>query len=1325
MSVLRNIFKDYGTSENSDNNISARLFSYNIDEINGGGACPLCNGRGTADTINEDTLIKNVEKSILCGGLEFVSDKGIKFTKISEKFIEAFCKEYKIDINCPVGKLDKAEISLIMRGSNKIIKFTDKSGANNGKKELKFPGIVGALMDVYNRTKNEKISAVVVNGICPACLGSRYNRQALSYMINGKNISEVLNMSITDSRYFIDSLLSDKYANVDGLKKEFHSICEELESIGVGYLNLSRSVSSVSGGELQIIKLARQLALDMIGYCYVLDEPSTGLHFSDIDRLMKSLIRLKNNGNTILLVEHNIQLLRSCDYIVEMGEKGGIAGGRVVNVGTLSEVVKQNSLTSVLLRSENIDVVSHDTEQFDEYISITNVSVNNLKNISLKVPLNCFVTVAGVSGSGKSTAINNVLAQELNAFLLRKPSQHNLVVKGTFERFISLEQDQTVANSRSYIASMLDVMDEIKNAYANTIESKGNGFDKTFFGFNSGKGICEYCNGSGSIIDDDGESEEVCPICDGKRYRDDILEILYKGYNIAELLALNIEELIPLFEGNKIEKILRTCQDIGIGYLSLDRSLPSLSKGELQRLRIVKEICNDDVKKTIFLLDEPSKGLHDADTSCIVSALKKLVSKGHTVIAIEHNLQVIAQSDYLIEFGPGAGDKGGLIVFEGSPSDILKSETETSKAFIGIQSLHKNNSVLSNGSNKVDIKFSISDLNESYSDIAIKRNQINVIHGGIASGKSTIASKILFAIPFKIYVSGISNQGKYLTRDIQVKNCDAEQLPLSRLINITDKFYKRYERVSETLDLDYYISTLFYDYGNGKCNAKGVIHKNAFNMSKKSCKCDVCSGKGRITTYDFETIFEDKCLTDELYALLYDRTRYKRISPLIKDKYKLDLSKPYNKLNDDEKKLFLYGNKKMEVIYSEKNKTYHWDGCNDLLRANIAYAKENLANILRESFGEKVCPYCNGKGVESQILEVKYKDISFEKFIYSDFDWLLKKLSEKSALCIEEEKLIEALTVMVNLKLGNLSLASYMSELSLGEKSIIKYLNYKFNPLYDTMIVWDDFSAGKNSEVIELLLQEFKEMCQLGVTFALFEEAVELKGTNEIVISDKFRKSEIIDNSVSTENFGCFLDKDLSLAEDRIDMHLSSKTSIATLSGTIAKIRNEFRKKYPQYTFVLQNDDEKCIRCKGLGYYEINTGKLGMNECKCPDCNGTGINESLEKCTLHGRNIAELLSMSVSELYLWLGNNGYSSISKSLKVFIDLGIGSIQYGKGINQISFNEGTMIIIAKFLLSKETTLQIKNAFIDVSSNEITECIARINISCVKFKKKIKLVL
>lgn len=1257
MSILRNMFSACGKNDQEISGVRVypRLFSYNISMVEGGGACGRCAGTGFSDSIAEEMIVTHPEKSLFSGAMDVVNEKGIKNTKITDLFLKAFCKEYDIDVEKKLNQYTTEETKLLFYGTDQIINFTDRSGTNGGKKSLAFKGIIGELLDVYCRTKNASIEKIVSKGECCACRGTRYNTLALSYKIDGYSIADILEMNVSDAKKVINQFANRYGTSIEGFAKEFSCIAQELENIGVAYLGLNRGVATLSGGELQRIKLARQIAMNLEGYCYVLDEPSTGLHNANIVALYSSLVRLKNNGNTVLLVEHSPLILKMCDFLFELGPFGGSKGGEVIAVGTPEEIMDGNSLTGLMLK-RTAKIQPTGNHSGEKWIHLRRVTCNNLKGVDLEVPLNEFVTVVGVSGSGKSSAVNNAIFEAATEYIDSGRRLYDFASDDKLASIIRLDQNASVTNSRSSVCTFLGLMEKLKEIYVYQAERLKLDIAKAAFSKNSTTGACPVCSGRGVIIDED-QYEETCTACDGTGYKDEVLEVKYKGYNISELMSLTFDELIEVIDDAEINQMVSNCIDIGLGYLSLNRRSTTLSKGEYQRLRIAAEITQKKIGNNVYILDEPTKGLHYSDVSKVVDVLRRLVKEGNSVIAIEHNIDVILQSDYTIEFGPGAGNDGGKIIYCGEPSGLCKVSTPTANA-INIQIGTTVDKHLHSQTQDIYVPT----LNGDF--IQLKKNEINVIQGKIGSGKSRLLKDIMFANSLKKYMNCVSNQGKYLTRDILAIPFEGAKWPLTRLVSGGEEYFGKDERVIETLNLSSIVEKIFTRANNCDKN----INSSCYNAKKRAGKCPVCQGKGRFLSYDFEMIFSDERLESSLINLLNNRSRIDRISPLLKRDYGVCISGKYSNLSEEDRWIYKYGDRKKTVFYAPKKKEYVWEGCNSFIYSNISYADEYFREKVKPTWEKRICPLCGQIGVTTEAARVEYLNMQFGKFVKCNIDELLLKLRDLDGKSNEEKRLVSTLETLVSYGLGDISLYDYVVDLPKVSRCILQFLSYKAALLTNTILAWDDFSAIGDDTIKSRIICSLNEMIAKGITVLLVDNSFSNNDAHYIHLSEQ----------ESSKNDSCIGDIVIESADGDKYCAIGETKNGATIAseiGIVTFIRDLFKKQYKKYSFTGVKDEEKCSKCKGKSYYEVNMGDIGYCRCDCPDCHGTGFSEAINACVIGQHSIGEVYKMTVLECIQWLTEIGMKRNAEEVKIFSDFGLGNVCITRKYCDLSTNEKSL--------------------------------------------------
>lgn len=675
--------------------LSPRLFSFN----NPFGACPTCSGLGVLLKMDEDLIVPDKNISLLDGGLKGMGWNQSKENNMGVMYLKALGEHYHVDVSKPIKDLprDFMEKVLYGTGDEKIdFRYESSTGVRNF--TAPFEGVMNTMERRYRETSSngmrEFYEMYMTESHCYECNGARLNKSALSVTVGGKNIYELTSMSVTEIKKFIEKLkLTEKEKIIaQQIVKELNARLQFLIDVGLEYLTLSRNAGTLSGGEAQRIRLATQIGSGLMGVLYILDEPSIGLHQRDNEKLIATLKKLRDLGNTLIVVEHDEDTMYAADHIIDIGPGAGVHGGNVVAEGTAEELKKNpNSITGKYLSGElKIPVPAKRRKGNKKYLEVIGAAENNLKNINVKIPLGKMVAITGVSGSGKSSLINGVLykklANDLNRANLKQGKYKEIKGIENLDKVIAIDQSPIGRTPRSNPATYIGVFDLIRDLFAETNEAKMRGYSKGRFSFNVAGGRCESCEGEGIVKIEMHFLSDVyvpCDVCGGKRYNRETLEVKYKGKNIYDVLNMTVEEALDFFTNvPKIKNKIQTLYDVGLGYIKLGQSSTTLSGGEAQRVKLANELCKKSTGKTMYILDEPTTGLHIADIHKLIEILDRLVDAGNSMLIIEHNLDIIKIADHIIDLGPEGGVNGGQIIAQGTPEEVAKVEGSYTGKFL-------------------------------------------------------------------------------------------------------------------------------------------------------------------------------------------------------------------------------------------------------------------------------------------------------------------------------------------------------------------------------------------------------------------------------------------------------------------------------------------------------------------------------------------------------------------------------------------------------------------------------------------------------------------
>lgn len=1009
--------------------LSRSRLSFNTKYEDGGGACRCCGGTGMIVRIDEKNLFQKKSEGILSGASKIITEKGIKYTTVTEKFICAVYHALNIDINLPVDDIPEDKLNCILYGIDEEISFVDRIG---GRKKLKYNGIANYLLESYKSGKGGSVLAGLISKEeCPKCKGTRIDNQVSSFTFENKTIEDVLMFSLDELRDWgkgmRDKVTADARKYIDRLIRE----TDNFNKLSCGHLLLSRSSTTLSGGELQRIRVCALLNSNIKGICYLLDEPSSGLHYSDIEKLGELLRSICLLGNTVIMVEHNKKILQYCDHIVDMGPHGGRKGGTILFSDKIEQIGKYDTDTAkVILQSDELFYNDEEINEMNEFLEFKNLSYNNLKNISVRFPKNAFTTVCGVSGSGKSTFVHWAVYDVLE----KNPKQYG------FDGIKYFSQNSRTGNSLSNVSTILKISSYIAGKYEKKSRKKSSCFMP-----GSSEGKCTCCAGKGYIYSEMNEPIGVCEQCGGVGFDDKTLTTQIDGLNIYDMYHISMEELKGIITDKKLKEIIDAGCQLGIGYLTLSRNSKTLSKGELQRVSLIHALIGEE-KNQLIILDEPSKGLHSADSGKLICALKKIVSNGNTLLAVEHNPDLIRHSDYMIEFG-GTGVNGGYLLFQGRPNEVENTPTAL------MLKDHKTEARPQNGRISEDIIIRNSKKSIRYKPFRVyyELDNADIL---LETAKQSRDDFFAVAIPNNIM---FSKKGDGMIQS---------DMPIVQTIDFNKKIdYKR--SISETVGISELLKKVV------SISDRTGIMKYVFNPESQTGKCITCGGTGKVPSIPIEYFVEKGEVSAACKKFLRNSTEFIPISKLLK-KDNININQPLNMMSDEEQKILFWG---YDKVYEIEGKPQYWKGIvYNFIKHHKYYPKKTLETIY--NFKDMItCPICKGNMLKSKYTLCNCCGISYKDWMTSSINEIIESFDDLKQNTVESNKLIYSLKLLKNFNLGNYKISDELISLDAISAEKVKLIALFLNKVYKMGIIINNYGLldKKDKEFVEELAETWAD----------------------------------------------------------------------------------------------------------------------------------------------------------------------------------------------------------------------------------------------------------
>jgi excinuclease ABC subunit A len=1151
---LRLLFARLGKTEIENLKINRSLFSFNLSQ----GQCPVCKGLGVEDRIDPDLIISDPSKSLRQGCMVLSTPNGyIIYSQVTIAVLNDVCNAEGFNVDIPWNELTDYQKNIIWYGTEKIkipfgkhtlesrMKWTGITA--KPREEGYYKGIIPVMEEILKRDRNPNILRFVRSVNCKKCNGKRLSEQSLSVKLWEKSISDFTEYNISQIfEYFTNLKVSAQEKEiVEPVRELILNRSKILMDLGLGYLSLERESTTLSGGEFQRIRLGNQAATGLRNVLYVLDEPSAGLHPADHQRLMKVIKSLVENNNTVIVVEHDRQTMLEADYIIDIGPGPGVAGGEILFSGDLEEFLKSdlpNSRTYNFLTNKEEFIYTH-TEPFlrqdklrrsviTNTFGITNATKHNLKNISVEFKADCFNVITGVSGSGKSSLINEFLEKSV----ANKTNGTEI-----FKRVIHLDQSPIGRTPKSNPATYTGMSDYIRDLYAALPESKSRGYKKGQFSFVVKGGRCEACEGAGVQevgMHFLGNVEVVCEECDGKRFHKETLEIKYKDKNIYEVLELSIKEAHQFFEKEKkITQYTQVLLDLGLGYIKLGQSSNTLSGGEAQRVKLATELVKTSAGKILYILDEPTTGLHLADIQVLLTALQKLIEKGNTILSIEHHADFILSADYVVDLGPGSGENGGGLMFSGTPTDLVNcaksiSGIELKKHIAGkISVLTSKNNIFDNKSEQIQLN-GITTHNLKNLNIAFPLNNITTVCGVSGSGKSSLVFDTLNAESQRRFNDSLSS---YI-RQFVGKTGNAEIISafgLTPSVGIEKKRVSLNPRSTVgTYTSIYDLLRLLYSRVGKYPEGVNPLFASSFSFNNESGACTNCKGMGYVTTCDPDKLVSDKELSLLNGAMNGSKTgkfygdpfgQYVAALITVGKALSMNFDKSWQLLSENEKNIAMYGySQKLDVDWNYKRGNVEgthkfkteWKGFVSLVNEEyLRKHQDGRGEAMLSLMKHENCSVCNGKRLNTESLAVTFADMDISEFTALSIEECYQLLNDKrfsslyltnqqqsSVVLTLSKEIIALLEPLLNVGLGYISTNRILSTLSGGEFQRLQLAAGLSSGLTGITYLIDEPSFGLHSSDLLKIKSVIAGIKESGNTVVMVEQSDELISISDLVI---------------------------------------------------------------------------------------------------------------------------------------------------------------------------------------------------------------------------------